>query len=127
MKSKGYVAVFGTPLDNEAICLAVESWIERYERVEQITPDSGSTASALAVTKRAEIMWEPNLQFRVTNGDEFCWVYVTQNQRVIETTGMEVEQISLCLDVLLELEGVTEIVEEHNERRLNELEAQGLI
>lgn len=127
MISKGYVAIFDAPLNKESISLFVESWLERFERVEQVTPESGLSATALAITKREEIMWEPSLQFRVVNGDEFTWIYVTQNRQVIETTGEPVEGISLCLDVLIELEGVTEIIEEHNDKRLDELEKQGLL
>lgn len=127
MNSKGYVALFEAPLDREIICLIVESWLERFERVEQITPEPGLSASALEITNRGEIMWEPNLQFRVINGDDFSWVYITQNQRVIETTGFPSEEISLCLDVLLELDGVAEIIDEHNDKRLDQLEAEGLL
>ncbi len=127
MISKGYVAIFDAPLNKESISLFVESWLERFERVEQVTPEPGLSATALSISKREEIMWEPSLQFRVINGDEFTWVYVTQNRRVIETTGFPSEEISLCLDVLIELEGVTEIIEEHNDKRLDELEKQGLL
>jgi hypothetical protein len=127
MNSKGYVAIFSAPLNKESISLFVESWLERFERVEQVTPEPGLSATALAIKNREEIMWEPGLQFRVVNGDEFCWVYVTLNRQVIETTGVPSDEISLCLDVLLELEGITEIVEEHNDKRLDELEKQGLL
>lgn len=127
MISKGYVAIFDAPLNKETISLFVESWLERFERVEQVTPEPGLSATALSISNRSEIMWEPSLQFRVVNGDEFTWVYVTLNRQVIETTGTPSEGISLCLDVLVELEGVTEIVEEHNDKRLDELEKQGLL
>ena len=46
---------------------------------------------------------------------------------VIETTGLPHEKISLCLDILLELPGVTEIVDQHDDRRLDELERDGLM
>lgn len=127
MIRKGYVALFASPLDKEAISLIVESWLERFERVEQVTPEPGLNACALGISKRQEIMWEPNMQFRVVNGDEFTWVYVGLNRRVIETTGFPSDEISLCLDVLIELDGVVEVIEDHNERRLDELEAQGLL
>lgn len=127
MISKGYVAVFESPLDKTAISEFVASWLERFEKVEQITSNGGTAACAVGISKTEEILWETNLQLRVSNGDDFAWVYITLNRRVIETSGLPVDDISLCLDVLLELPGITEIVEEHNDRRLDELEAQGLL
>ncbi|MEI9998410.1 MAG: hypothetical protein WDO13_04235 [Verrucomicrobiota bacterium] len=72
-------------------------------------------------------MWEPHLQFRVLNGDQFAWVYVSVDRRAIETTGFQDAEISLCLDVLLELPGVAEVIDERNQRRLEELERAGII
>ena len=37
------------------------------------------------------------------------------------------EKIALCLDILLELAGITEIVDQHDDRRLDELERDGLM
>jgi hypothetical protein len=89
-------------------------------------PSARHDVATLGVTKTSEILWENSMQFRVLNGDEFSWVYVTQKQRVMETTGIESSEVSLCLDVLLELPGVTEIVDDRNERRLDQLEREGL-
>jgi hypothetical protein len=72
-------------------------------------------------------MWEPHLQFRVLNGDQFSWVYVSLDKPAMETTGFQDAEISLCLDVLLELPNVAEVVDEKNHRRLEELEKAGII
>jgi hypothetical protein len=127
MLSKGFVAVVNSPIEKEDVVSYLASWIDRFEKVEQVAPDTGASMCAVGITKPDEILWEPNMQFRVTNGEEFAWVYLSLHQRVIETTGLPSEEISLCLDVLLELDGVTEVIDEHNDRRLDELEAEGLM
>jgi hypothetical protein len=63
----------------------------------------------------------------VIQGDDFSRAYLTRNRRVIETTGLPNEKIALCLDILLELTGVTEIVDQSDDRRLDELERDGLM
>jgi hypothetical protein len=45
----------------------------------------------------------------------------------METTGFQDHENSLCLEVLLELPGVAEVVDEKNQRRLEELEKAGII
>lgn len=127
MTSKGYVAIFDAPLDKKTLSEFVVTWIERFEKVEQLIPNGTTSLCAISIAKVEEVIWEPHLQFRVTNGEEFTWVYVSLDRKAIETSGFESEKISLSLDVLLELDGVVEIVEDKNERRLDELEAQGLL
>jgi hypothetical protein len=127
MISKGYVAVFSAPLGKLQIRECVLSWIDRFEKLEQVIPNTGKDISTCSVSKPEEIMWEENLQFRVLNGGEFAWIYVTLNKQAMETSGLPMGEISLCLDVLLELPGVTEVVNEENDRRLNELETGGLL
>ena len=124
MNQKGFVAVFERDLAKANIAEVVASWIERFEKVEQVIPNMDGT---LEVQEPDQIMWEPNLQFRVLNGDQFAWVYVSVDHRAIETTGFQDAEISLCLDVLLELPGVAEVVDEKNQRRLDELERAGII
>lgn len=68
-----------------------------------------------------------HLQFRVIQGDDFSWAYLTRGRRVIETTGLPNEKIPLSLDILLELTGVTEVVDQSDDRRLDELERDGLM
>ena len=96
----------------------------RFEKVEQVVPGSEVTTE---IKKRDEILWEPNLQFRVINGEQFAWVYVSLDKRAMETTGFQDAEISFCLEVLLELPGVAEIIDEKNQRRLDELERAGII
>lgn len=72
-------------------------------------------------------MWETHLQFRILHGGEFAWVYLSLDRRAIETTGLASDQLSLCLQVLTELPGITEIISQENERRLDALEAEGII
>jgi hypothetical protein len=124
MDAKGFVAVFKEPLGRAAIAECVGSWLERFEKVEQVAPGSEST---LEVKDSADIMWEPNPQFRVLNGDQFAWIYAGLDRRSMETTGFADAEISFCLEVLLELPGVTEIVDEKNQRRLDELEKAGIV
>ena len=124
MNQKGFVAVFERDLTKASIAECVTSWLERFEKVEQVIPNMEGT---LEVKETAEIMWEPNLQFRVLNGEQFAWVYVSVDKRAIETTGFQDAEISLCLDVLLELPGVAEVIDEKNQRRLDELERAGII
>jgi hypothetical protein len=124
MIQKGFVAVFERPLDRPQISECVASWLKRFEKIEQVVPRMEGT---LEVKEPSEIMWEPNLQFRVINGEQFAWAYLSLEKRAIETTGFQDAEISFCLEVLLELPGVAEIVDEKNQRRLNELERSGII
>jgi len=124
MNQKGFVAVFERDLTQADIAECVTSWIERFEKVEQVIPNVDGT---LEVKEPVQIMWEPNLQFRVMNGEQFAWVYVSQDKRAMETTGFQDAEISFCLEVLLELPRVAEVVDEKNQRRLDELERAGII
>jgi hypothetical protein len=124
MNQKGFVAVFERDLAKAHIAECVVSWVERFEKIEQVIPNGDGT---LEVSAPEEIMWESNLQFRVLNGDQFAWVYVSLDKRAMETTGFQDAEISFCLEVLLELPGIAEIVDEKNQRRLDELERAGII
>ncbi|MCE0496412.1 MAG: hypothetical protein LV481_00500 [Methylacidiphilales bacterium] len=124
MLQKGYVAVFEKALDRASVSGCVASWLERFEKVEQVIPGMEGT---LEVREPSEIMWEQHLQFRVLNGEQFSWVYVSLNKPAMETTGFQDAEISLCLEVLLELPAVAEVIDEKNQRRLDELEKAGII
>lgn len=127
MISRGYVAVFAEPHTDDSIRKLVESWLERFEKVEQVVPgiQAGNTTTALQIPQ--EMIPADHLQFRIIQGEDFAWAYLTRGRRVIETTGLPHEKLSLCLDILLELSGVTEIVDQHDDRRLDELERDGLM
>jgi hypothetical protein len=124
MIQKGFIAVFEKDLGKQDVSECVASWLERFEKVEQVVPGMGGT---LEVKEVGEIMWEPSLQFRVLNGEQFAWVYVSLDRRAMETTGFQDAEISFCLEVLLELPGVAEVIDEKNQRRLEELEKAGII
>jgi hypothetical protein len=124
MDKKGFIAVFEEALDRAQTSECVASWLERFEKIEQVVPKMEGT---LEVKEPSEIMWEPNMQFRVIKRDQFAWVYVSLDKRAMETTGFQDAEISFCLEVLLELPGVAEVIDEKNQRRLNELEKAGII
>ena len=124
MDVKGFVAVFKVAHDRASISECVASWLERFEKVEQVIPGMEGTAE---LKEPSEIMWEDNLQFRVMCGEQFAWVYVTLDKLAMETTGFQDAEISFCLEVLLELPNVIEVVDEKNQRRLDELEKAGII
>ena len=124
MVQKGFIAVFESALGKQEIAECVSSWLERFEKVEQVIPQMEGT---LEVKQVDEIMWEPNMQFRVLNGDQFSWVYASLDRRAMETTGFQDAEISFCLEVLLELPGIAEVIDEKNQRRLDELEKAGII
>jgi hypothetical protein len=124
MVKKGFIAVFEQPLDRPRLSECVASWLDRFEKVEQVIPKMEGT---LEVKEPSEIMWEPNLQFRITNGEQFAWVYASLDKPAMETTGFQDAEISFCLEVLLELPAIAEVVDEKNQRRLEELEKAGII
>jgi len=124
MNKKGFIAIFEAALDRAQISECIASWLERFEKVEQVVPGMEGT---LEVKEPSEIMWEPNMQFRVISGEQFAWVYVSLDKRAMETTGFQDAEISFCLEVLLELPGIAEVVDEKNRRRLEQLEKAGII
>src|SRR5476651_801444 len=124
MDKKGFIAVFEAALKRGHVSECVASWLERYEKVEQVIPKMEGT---LEVKEPSEIMWEPNMQFRVSNGVQFAWVYVSLDKLAMETTGFQDAEISFCLEVLLELPNVAEVIDEKNQKRLEQLEKAGII
>jgi hypothetical protein len=111
MISRGYVAVFAQPHSDASIRNLVASWLDRFSRVEQVIPGAQAGNSTVTLTSSGELL--PS--------------YLTRGRCVIETTGLPSEKIALSLDVLLELNGVTEIVDQSDDRRLDELERDGLM
>jgi hypothetical protein len=101
--------------------------MSRFQRVEQVVPGTQAGNTTITLANSGELLKADHLQFRVIQGDDFAWAYLTRGRRVIETTGLPHEKIALCLDILLELPGITEIVDQHDDRRLDELERDGLM
>jgi len=121
----GFVAVFDVPLCEDSIHEIVEIWLESCESVEQVLPNQIATTR---LEKSCDIMWGKHMQFRLMNGDQFAWAYLTANSRSIETTGMpNGEQPSLCLTVLTGLPHLSRVIEDTNNALLDDLEQQGLL
>ncbi|MEM6823424.1 MAG: hypothetical protein AAF558_15965 [Verrucomicrobiota bacterium] len=127
MHSKGYVAVFKEALDRGAVTGIVQCWLDQYPRIEQVCPGDQAGVVTLPVTNPEAILWEKNLQFRILSGEAFTWIYLTLDRHIIETTGLPDPENTLPLDVFVELEGISEVVDQKNDRRLDELEKAGLL
>lgn len=127
MISKGYVGVFAEPFTQERVRQLAETWLSSNYKVEQVCPGPRAGNTALTISKPEDILWETHLQFRVLNDLTFSWAYLSLERRVIETSGMPDEGNTLPLDILLDLPGLTEVVELTNDHRLDQLEAEGLM
>jgi len=126
MVSKGYIAVFEEELDKPFIKDIAEVWMDSYS-LEQVCPGALAGTMTVPIREAADIVWETNLQFRVTGGETFTWVYLTVGKRVLETSGLPDEANTFPLEVLADLPAIEEVVSQENERRLDQLEAEGLI
>jgi hypothetical protein len=124
---RGFVGLFEEPLRRNVIEQIIDVWLDRYGGIEQA---SGNSYQVLTTTirERKDIIWENNLQFRVLCGEQFAWIYITLDRYVIETSGLALhEGALLCHDVLNDLPGCEEIIDERNDSRLDELEKFGLM
>ncbi len=127
LERQGFVGLFLEPLGQERIEELALLWIERYGRVEQ-TIGTGAQALTQKIETARDIRWEDHLQFRVLSGEQFAWIYVSRNARVVETSGLAPEWGDiLSRDVLTDLPGCAEIIDDRNDHRLDQLEAQGLM
>lgn len=127
MISKGYVGVFDAPFTRASVRSFIETWLAANLQVEQVCPGPRAGNTTLALTDPDTILWETNLQFRILSGSLFSWAYLSLDRRVIETSGLPDEGNTLPLDILLDLPGLQEIVDQANDRRLDQLEAEGLM
>ncbi len=127
LEHHGFIGLFAEPLGRQRIQELVLLWLERFGNIEQ-TIGNSHQALTQAVRSASDLVWEKDLQFRVLTGEQFAWVYITLDRPIIETSGLAPDNGSyLCRDVLTNIHGCLEIIDEHNDRRLNELEAKGLI
>ena len=127
LEHHGFVGLFAEPLGQQRIEELVLLWLERFGSVEQ-TIGNSHQALTRAIHSAADLVWEKDLQFRVLAGEQFTWIYITKDHHVIETSGLVLDNgSSLCRDVLTNVHGCLEIIDEHNDRRLDELEAKGLM
>ncbi|MDR1192265.1 MAG: hypothetical protein LBK60_11495 [Verrucomicrobiales bacterium] len=127
MVSKGYVGLFHGALHEPHISAFVQSWLKNFDRVEQIIPGRDSGNATFTVSDPAQIMWSPHLQFRVMRGEDFAWVYVSKGRQVVETSGLPYGDNLAPLNALVELVDLAEVIDQENERRLDELERAGLL
>ena len=67
------------------------------------------------------------MQFRMIEGDDFAWIYLSLGRRVAETSGLPHADNLAPLHALAELPGLQEVVDQINERRLDQLESEGLL
>jgi hypothetical protein len=124
---QGYVGLFTEPLDRETIKEFISRWLEQYDTVEQTLGKNGQVLTQI-VHSIDEISWESDLQFRITCQEQFTWIYITENRQVIETSGLvTMAGATLSHDVLVGLEGCSEIIDDKNNRRLDQLEKEGLM
>ncbi len=127
LQRTGYVGLFEEPLEREKIREIVLSWMERFGRVEQ-TLGGGAQVLTQSLSSADALSWEQSLQFRVLSGEQFAWIYVSLAARVMETSGLVgAGATPLCRDVLDGLPGCLEIIDDRDDRRLDRLEAQGLM
>lgn len=127
MIAKGYVGVFDTPFTRESVAAFIGSWQAQNLQIEQVCPGPHAGNTTIRITRVEDVLWETNLQFRVLSDVTFSWVYLTLGRRVAETSGLPDEGNILPLEVLLELPGLSEVVDQADDRRLDQLEAEGLM
>ena len=127
MISKGYVGLFTEELTQGQITEFALCWLNLFDRVEQVYPGKDAGTATFTVHRIEDILWDKNLQFRVIAGDDFAWIYANLGQRVMETSGLPEAGNLAPLHALLELPGLEEIIDQANERRLDQLEAEGLL
>jgi hypothetical protein len=127
MISKGYVGLFRTGLHEPQIGAFVQSWLRNFDKVEQVIPGHESGNATFVISDHGQIMWAPHLQFRVMHGEDFAWVYISKGRQVVETSGLPYGDNLVPLNVLVELEDLAEVIDQENERRLDELEREGLM
>jgi hypothetical protein len=129
MERRGFVGVFSEPLRKERIKEIVMLWINQFGAVEQTVGKNGQVLTLL-IRSEADLMWSDNdLQFRVRSGEQFSWVYLTVDRFVMETSGLYLEggKDLLCHDVLSNIPECEQIIDERNDKILDELEKQGLL
>ncbi len=125
---RGFVAIFTHPLTDSVIADIVEYWMENFDQVEQVLPDMDEEATKI-IKSVDELEDDTNYSFRISNGEDFAWAYLTKGRHAIETSSFPgTDEIpAMCLTVLVELPNIQEIVDEHDEKRLDALEAEGLL
>lgn len=125
---KGYVALLKTSLTPKTLGEIIDIWLLRFDEVEQLkTRDK--TLAAFVVRVPEDVVWEKDPQFRVLAGEQFTWVYFTADRRIVESDGLaEPGGPSLSKDVFVQIpEYLQQVVDDTNDKVLDQWEAQGLM
>jgi hypothetical protein len=125
--SKGYVGLFEAPLRHSDVEDFIEQWLQSYSPIEQVAPTAMADNATIKIEKKEDLLVTPNMQFRISLDENFVWVYLTTGRYVIETTGFLDPNNTMPYEVLLDLPGIQEIIEDTNDKRLDQLEAEGLM
>jgi len=124
--SKGYIAVFDEDLDKDTVSGFIQIWLNHF-KVEQVCPGAQAGNMTLLINSVDDLLWEDHLQLRISMEGVFSWAYLTLGKRVIETSSLPEEDNLLPLEVLADLPGIEEVVDQENQKRLDELESEGII
>jgi hypothetical protein len=128
MISKGFVAISSQEISDDLIKDYIQSWLSRFDRVEQVSPFDKHANITLHIRSIEDFIPDDQVQFRILHGNQFAWAYITRNRFAIETTGLPIEnQISLCLQILLDLPNIAEVIHDTDDARLDDLEAKGIL
>ncbi|CAF0689347.1 hypothetical protein [Candidatus Methylacidithermus pantelleriae] len=123
----GFIGVFPENFGQNQVERFVERWLKVFQRVEQVVPGPGS-GYTVELTDASEILWEEHLQFRILAAEASAWVYLSLNRRCIETTAWDTPgSAQLSLDLLVELPGLAEVIPETDQKRIEELEREGVL
>ena len=125
--SKGYIGIFDLPLDQSRLAAFVMLWLDKFDQVEQVIPGKQAGNLTATIKKMEDILEDRSPQFRVTAGEDFAWIYLTMDKTFVETTGLPVEENVMPLESLLDLPDLKEVVDQFDEKRLQELEKTGII
>ena len=130
LERRGYVALLDEPLNPERLAEILENWLSRFESVEQLTSVEGAKVAAAAFPIRSmkDVRWEKDLQFRVLAGEQFAWVYLTADRRIIESDGLVGTGGGiLSRDLFTEIPFCERVVSDRDDETLDSWEAKGLM
>ncbi|MEM9443902.1 MAG: hypothetical protein AAGA18_00985 [Verrucomicrobiota bacterium] len=125
--SKGYIGIFDCVLDRSRLKVFAEIWLDKFDQVEQVVPGKQSGILTIHIKKSEDILEDKAPQFRVTAGEDFSWIYLSMDKPVVETSGLPVEDNVMPLESLLDLPDLHEVVDQFDEKRIGELEREGLV
>jgi hypothetical protein len=123
----GFVGVFQEPFERSHVEAFVSRWLHAFERVEQVVPGPG-VGCTVELYGAEDILWEQHMQFRILDGESAAWVYLSLDRRCVEVTAWQTAgSLQLSLDLLVELPGLTEVVPESDQERIDQLVKEGAL